>query len=137
MIRGIGTDLVRPDRIEQAIRRNPGFVDRVFTGAEQRQCEASASPWPRYAARFAAKEAFLKVCGAGLGACALTEIEIRTGPTGAPAYRLHGRARALMESRGICRVHLSMTHEDKMAAAFAVGEGQDAGNQGQGVPEDR
>ncbi len=122
MIRGIGTDLVQPKRIEQAIRRNPRFVERVFTRAEQSHCEASPSPWLRYAVRFAAKEAFLKVCGAGLGACALTEIEILTGSTGAPVYRLHGRARTLMEGRGIRRVHLSMTHEDNMAVAFAVGE---------------
>ena len=66
MIYGIGVDLIEIDRIKQAIERNgQRFVDRVYTKAEQEYC-AQRPSFACYAARFTAKEAFLKALGTGL-----------------------------------------------------------------------
>jgi hypothetical protein len=42
-------------------------------------------------------------------------------PTGQPAVRLHGRARARAEQLGMGRVAVSISHEDEYAVAIAFG----------------
>ncbi len=66
MIHSIGVDLIEIERIRQAIERNgQRFIDRVYTDAEQAYCSQRSS-YACYAARFTAKEAFLKAFGTGL-----------------------------------------------------------------------
>ena len=71
------------------------------------------------AANFAAKEAFLKACGKGLGGFALADIQVLRAESGAPYYALKGAAAAHMAENGL-HVSLSLSHEDGLAAAFAV-----------------
>ena len=73
------------------------------------------------AANFAAKEAFLKAAGKGLGGFALAEIQILRGEGGAPYYLLSGGAAAWAAERG-AEVRLSLAHEGGLALAFAVAE---------------
>ena len=65
---GVGTDLVHVPRLEQVLARHPGFVTRVYTPTEIAYGAQHREPGPRYAARFAAKEAVLlkKALGTGL-----------------------------------------------------------------------
>lgn len=56
-----GVDIVSIDRIEQAVDRHESFEERVFTAAERDYCSSQASPSQHYAARWAAKEAFIKL----------------------------------------------------------------------------
>jgi len=122
MIVAIGTDLVEVDRIRQAAEGHGGFLDRVFTEQEQKDCRAGGHLWQSLAGRFAAKEAFLKVCGQGIFALDLRDIEVVRLSSGAPGYRLHNRAEELARELGIGRVHLSISHEKNLAMAMAVGE---------------
>lgn len=122
MIVGIGVDLVNIGRIQRAIEKNKHFKDRVFTKEEQAYCQSGANPWEKYAARYAAKEAFLKVCGQGIFSCPLTDIEVVKDEAGQPSYRLIGKAYQLMEEKNLGRIHLSLSHEKDMAMAFALGE---------------
>ncbi|AFK21541.1 holo-ACP synthase (plasmid) [Haloferax mediterranei ATCC 33500] len=56
-----GVDVVAIDRIGDLLSEfGDSFRDRVFTPAEQAYCEAQGDPSQHYAARWAAKEAFLK-----------------------------------------------------------------------------
>ena len=60
---GIGCDLADVERIEKAIARK-GFKERVFTPEEIAFCTGShGDKVQSYAARFAAKEAFLRQTG--------------------------------------------------------------------------
>lgn len=61
MIRAIGVDLIEIGRIRSLITRQPRFLTRCFTAAEQAELAGRADSAPGFAARFAAKEAFQKV----------------------------------------------------------------------------
>ncbi len=120
-MRGLGIDLCDVRRIERALE-NPRFLERYYTQEEraylrQRGQAAACSA----AAMFAAKEAFLKALGLGIGSVALCEIGVSHEPGGAPAYRLTGEA---LQRLGGGRAYLSLTHEAGMAAAVCVIEGE-------------
>jgi holo-[acyl-carrier protein] synthase len=65
MIFGIGTDLIEIERVADRIEKKTGFRELVFTPNEINYCEAKTFKYEHYAARFAAKEAFLKAIGTG------------------------------------------------------------------------
>ena len=126
MIRGTGIDLMDPARIERAAERwGDPFLDRLFSSGERRLCEGRAEPWLSFAARFAAKEAFMKALGLGLRrGLTWRQMEVASGPEGRPELRLSGRAADLMKEAGARRVHLSRSHLKGMAAAMVVLEGE-------------
>jgi hydroxyethylthiazole kinase-like uncharacterized protein yjeF len=109
-VQRIGVDAVSVDRIALAVRRSgPGFLNKVYTGAEQTYCAGDAE---RLAGRWAAKEAVIK-CFDGTGICfPRRRIEVLPGPNGAP------RARLIGDSRG-AQVEVSITHHSQLAVATA------------------
>lgn len=120
MILGIGVDLCAVERMERAIARE-AFLRKVFAPEEQwlldqRTGKARAQT---AAANFAAKEAFLKACGTGLGGFALAEIAVLRQQSGAPCYALFGKAKAWAEEHRVT-AHVSLTHDGGMACAYAV-----------------
>lgn len=120
MIFGVGVDMVRTERMEKSLG-SEAFWRRVF-GEEERAFLEKLPPARRAAsaaANFAAKEAFLKACGKGLGGFALADIQALRAESGAPCYALRGAAAAHMAENGL-HVSLSLSHEDGLAAAFAV-----------------
>lgn len=117
-----GIDLVENARIALALERSgEAFLRRTFTEAEVVYCRAHRDPVPRFAARFAAKEAVAKAFGTGIGhSAAFREIEVIHEATGAPAVKLHGSAAATAAAQGITLLSLSLTHTDHYAAAMVV-----------------
>ena len=68
MIYGVGTDIVSIDRIQKIILKNrEGFIKRVLTEHEQALFANKADSAAFCAKRFAAKEAFSKALGTGIG----------------------------------------------------------------------
>jgi holo-[acyl-carrier protein] synthase len=121
---GIGTDLVEVDRFRLALdRRGERLVDRLFSEAERTYAFRHREPVPRLAARFGAKEAVMKAMGVGLWRFKLRDVEVVREPSGRPAVALHGAAAELAVERGVRAWHLSLTHTDTMALAFAVALG--------------
>ncbi len=123
-----GIDLVENARIAAAIERGgDSFLRRTFTEAETAYCQIHRNPAPRFAARFAAKEAVAKAFGTGLGeAAAFREIEVVHLPGGAPAIQLHGAAAATAAAQRITSIELSLTHTEHYAAAMVVVQRQPA-----------
>ena len=118
---GIGVDAVDIGRMRTILARTPSFADRVFTSDELAYARMAEDPAERLAARFAAKEAVLKVLGLGLGACAFTEIEVVRAESGAPSIRLLGVAADLASAAEVAHWQISLTHTDTLAMAFAIG----------------
>jgi len=89
-ILGIGVDLVDVRRIERAMIRHPiSFVRRIFTDQEQDYAQSKTRPYLSYAKRFAAKEAFAKATGLGMGsALGWRDVEVVTLSKGAPQLRM-------------------------------------------------
>ena len=129
MILGLGMDLCEVDRIQRLLERDRArFVRRVFLDAEIAYCDARRRPALHYAARFAAKEAFLKALGRGwrLG---WTQVEVLRSASGKPDLALKGKAAEVTAGRGVRRIHLTLTHTAHTAAAVVVLEGDPAGLQ--------
>ena len=127
MIVGIGIDLVEIVRMERAIERHPErLIQRVFTEAEQRECRGRYRPAMHYAARFAAKEAFLKAVGLGLrGGMRWRDVGVVHAPSGKPSLVVQGRAAERMRELGAVHALVSLTHTDSHASAVVILEGSD------------
>ena len=115
-IRGIGVDLCEIARM-QAWLDEGRSLRRLFTEEEQAYIASKgAAAAQTMAGLFAAKEAVLKALGTGM-TLPMTDICITHTDLGQPVVTLSGKA---ADMGG--RVHLSITHEGGMAAAFAVWE---------------
>jgi len=119
MIIGIGTDIVEVERVASKIQKKE-FTEKVFSQNEIAYCESMPDKAQHYAARFSAKEAFLKACGKGLQLTHdLHEIEITLTTEGAPKLKLTGRlASHYLQENWI--VHVSLSHVAKMACATVI-----------------
>jgi holo-[acyl-carrier protein] synthase len=113
-----GCDLQRVDDVDDAIRDfGARYLDRVYTPAEQASYATGGSA--SLAARFAAKEAVLKLIGTADGVD-LRSVEVTTR-AGRPEVRLTGRAHELAARAGIGDIDLSLSHTGDLAMAVAVG----------------
>lgn len=122
MIVSIGTDIIEVYRIRETLERTPRFTERVFTEKEREYCEAKgAASAQSYAARFAAKEAFLKALRTGWrGKISWQDVEIKNDEFGAPYFEIKGEAQNVLEKLGANKVHLSMSHTTQHAIANVV-----------------
>jgi holo-[acyl-carrier protein] synthase len=125
MIVGIGTDITDVSRIASKLAKGDGFRNLVFTPFEISYCEKQANPAQSYAARFAAKEAFLKALGTGWGNGGVNfdEIETRNNEAGQPSLFLIGNATDKYAALGIKKIWVSLSHEQHAAIAMVVLEG--------------
>ena len=120
MISGIGSDIVRTDRIKDAIRRwGPRFIERIYTEDEVAYCMHNINPYPHLAARFAAKESVIKAFGGAYG-LTLKGIEVVNDSAGRPSIRLNGDPARLLTGFGTAKIHLSLSHEREYALAFVI-----------------
>jgi holo-[acyl-carrier protein] synthase len=122
VIVSIGIDIVEVYRIAETIQRTPRFVERVFTKQERTYCEAKgAAATQSYAARFAAKEAFLKALRTGWrGRITWQDMEVINDAQGVPCLKLNGEARVLLQKLGANRIHLSISHTTEHAVAQVI-----------------
>jgi holo-[acyl-carrier protein] synthase len=117
-----GIDLVDFPRIEEMIQRHgERFINRVFTAAEQAYADKNRNRVEKYAGRFAAKEAVLKLLGTGWrGKIAWTDIEIINNKAGQPQVTLGGEVKTIADNIGISQISISITHTANFAIASAV-----------------
>jgi holo-[acyl-carrier protein] synthase len=122
VIVSIGIDIVEVYRIRETLARTPRFGERVFTEKERAYCEAKgAAAAQSYAARFAAKEAFLKALKTGWrGKITWHDMEILNDAQGVPTLEIRGEARSLLENLGADKIHLSMSHTTEHAVAQVI-----------------
>lgn len=122
MIVGIGTDSIEIARVARAVRDNPKLQGRLFTRKETLEFPAGNQS-ARMAALFAAKEAVFKAMGTGLAGHSWQQVEVLHRPGGAPYIVLHGQAKVTALARGICVLHISLSHDRERALAFCIAEG--------------
>jgi len=117
-----GIDLVDFPRIGEMVERHGDrFVNRVFTPAEQAYARSNRNTVEKYAGRFAAKEAILKLLGTGWrGRIAWTDIEVTNNSAGRPEVTLSGEVKAIADGMGIRHISISITHTANFAIASAV-----------------
>ena len=115
----IGTDIIEIERIRDAIdEHKEHFLNRIFTPREQEDCTKHKDPVPRYAGRFAAKEAVSKALGTGFGKnLSWLDIEITNDDLGRPLISLSEKARTHFKEPSL---HISISHCKLYATATAL-----------------
>ncbi len=126
MIYGIGTDIIEVSRIEKVMEREIGFREKIFTSGEIAYCETKKHKYENYAARFSAKEAFMKAIGTGWRfGIRFLDIEVYHDEFSKPLIRLYGKAEELGKIEGISKIHVSLSHVKGIATAIVVIETED------------
>jgi holo-[acyl-carrier protein] synthase len=127
MIYGIGTDIIEVARIEKVMQRDIGFRDKIFTPEEIGYCETKKHKFENYAARFSAKEAFLKAIGTGWRfGIRFADIGIYHDELGKPHILATGKAKELIDDLSITKIHVSLSHLKEMATAIVILERETA-----------
>ena len=126
MIVGLGSDLVRIDRLQRALDRfGDGFAKRVFTDGERQLCDGRGNRAACFAKRFAAKEALAKALGTGMREGVwFRDVEVLNDDLGRPIMTVSGAARERMQTLGTVTIHVSLSDEGGFALAFVVLERQ-------------
>jgi holo-[acyl-carrier protein] synthase len=119
----LGIDLLAVDELDQLVRR-PWFTRYMFAEAEL--AAAAVLDGSRrsefLAGRFAAKEALLKVLGAGLFEDVVPrDIAVTSMASGAPLVSLHDSAARAAARAQISSVTVSITHKRGLVAVVAMG----------------
>lgn len=113
-----GIDIIEIARIKKATTRwGERFLRRVFT--EPELSLYSQSP-PSLAARFACKEAVMKLLGTEKKGISWLEIETLSHPSGQPIVKLYGRAQSQANKLGMKTISVSLTHSREYAIASVV-----------------
>lgn len=122
MIVSIGIDIVEVYRIRETLERTPRFSERVYTEKEREYClSKGAAAAQSFAARFAAKEAFLKALKTGWrGKITWQDMEILNDELGVPTLKVKGEARKLLENLGANKIHISISHTTEHAVAQII-----------------
>ena len=121
MIVGIGIDLIEVDRVIDKINKDHGFKEKIFSSNEISFCESKVNRGENYAARFAAKEAFLKATGQGLGlGYNLSDIEVATDEHGKPLLVLRGTFGEIASEHKWNKIHVSLSHLKSVACAVVI-----------------
>jgi holo-[acyl-carrier protein] synthase len=120
-ILGIGTDLARIERFRKFLTPDNRVLERIYTADERHYALEKKDPAPHLAARFAAKEAFVKALGTGLrDGLSWQQVEVIRDSLGCPSLKLCGRAAEMLTERGARFVHLSYSHDGDYAVATVV-----------------
>ncbi len=120
MILGVGIDIVDIERWARSLER---VQHEIFTSQELADCADRVDRVDALAARFAAKEAYLKALNTGIAGGALRQIEIVSDPGSAPRIRLAGALATRARKSVVRRAHVSLTHQQGFAAAVVILEG--------------
>lgn len=128
MIYGIGTDIIRIDRVAAALgRHGDRFAERIL-GAEElqkyhaRKAKVEARGLRFLATRFAAKEAFSKAIGLGIHMpMTWRAAQILNAPSGKPIVATSGKLAEFMQLNGLS-AQVSITDEIDYAVAFVIVE---------------
>ena len=112
----IGVDIIEIGRIKEAVERwGERFLRRVYTESELAAYRSKPSS---LAARFACKEAVMKLLGTGRSGIHWREVETLSHASGQPRVNLYGRAQGKADEMGIKEIAVSLSHSKEYAIAY-------------------
>lgn len=123
----VGTDIARVDDIGESVARfGDRYLRRVFTPHERASCTGTpAVVAASLAARFAAKEATIKVLRPATTTPPWRSIEVRRDQSGFCELRLSGEAARLAAEAEITDLAVSLSHDGGLAAAVVLAQCRD------------
>jgi len=120
MIYGIGIDIVKIDRMQEADQKwGRKFIEKFLTTDEIKYCFEKKVPYLSVAVRFAAKEALIKAIGSEI-AVNMKDIEVILNEKGRPSIKVKGTLERFFPENTITKCHLSLSHEREFGVACVV-----------------
>jgi holo-[acyl-carrier protein] synthase len=118
----IGADITAVDDVSASLEHfGDRYLRRVFTEHEVASCTGGPAAFAAsLAARFAAKEATIKVLRPTGTTPPWRSIEVHRHPSGWCDLRLHGEAARQAAEQGITELAVSLSHESGIAAAVVL-----------------
>lgn len=114
----VGTDLTSVPEVREAIAAyGDRYLSRIYTPEERADTRDDPAG---LAARFAAKEAVVKVLRPGDDAVPWNDIRVRRHPAGWTDLVLRGRAAERAREAGLDDWAVSLTHEGDLASAVVI-----------------
>jgi holo-[acyl-carrier protein] synthase len=123
----VGIDLIAVESVDEAVREHDRrYLERIYTPQELSDCRTDDGvDTERLAARFAAKEATMKVLRQGDEAIPWSSIGVHRHPAGSVQIELSGRAAALAADTGVGDLAVSLTHDGGFAAAVVIADSKE------------
>ena len=120
---GVGTDIVKTNRIKKLLRRK-NILEKLFNKEEITKCKRIKKTTNCFAKRFAAKEAFSKALGTGISkGINFNQIVVLNEKNGKPFIKLIENTKKNVEKKlkkKNYKISLSLTDEDEYAVAFVT-----------------
>jgi holo-[acyl-carrier protein] synthase len=119
----IGLDVQSIDEVAQSLEEfGPRYTGKLFTEYEVASCGGTPTSAASLAARFAAKEAVLKVLDTRSIVPSWRSIEVRREENGPPYIALSGEAAEIARRQGVRHLSLSLSHDAGVASAAVVAQ---------------
>ncbi len=120
MIIGCGVDIIQVERFSKW-QKNDMMLKRFFHPNEvEYVLNSTVSSLESIAVRFAAKEAFGKALGTGIGCLTLKNICVVKDTLGRPCLEVYDDVAERLKQCGANRIHLSLSHEKDYAVAQVI-----------------
>jgi len=120
---GVGTDIVKTNRIQKLLRRK-NILEKLFNKEEITKCKRIKKMANCFAKRFAAKEAFSKALGTGFSSnLNFKDIEIINDKKGMPKYVDNKKIIKIVQKKYKIKKFnsfLSISDEKDYSTAFAI-----------------
>lgn len=122
MIYGIGTDILRAERVTAAYRRyGDRFAERILMPEELEHFGTHKRPERFLAMRFAAKEAIVKAMGTGFAnGMWIRDAGVVHNRFGRPEIIFSSRGRQKCDELGIAGGHVTLSDEAGLVVAVAI-----------------
>ena len=117
----VGIDVLDVVRMEKFVQ-NEHFLEKYFTPYEIEYVQKTNRQTLSLAGLFAAKEAFLKALGIGIGGgIDLNDIEINHDANGKPYLNvLSKKSKIMLTAMSVEEIAISISHADEIATAICI-----------------
>ena len=122
MIYGIGTDIIDVSRIKLLYDKSDGrLAKKILTEHELLLFYNRNNNLNYLAKRYAAKEAFSKALGTGIGKIvSFCDLTVLKKESGYPFFMVSENLRVFLKYKGIKKSHLSLSDEKKYVVATVI-----------------
>ncbi len=122
MIKAIGIDIIKIERLKKAIQRWGARLEhKIFTSREI-DAGQGKTRFTYLAGRFAAKEAVFKSLGTG---GYWQDIQILSEKNNKPYIVLQRRMKRIAECKGVKKILISLSHDSDYAIAHVIAIGEE------------
>jgi holo-[acyl-carrier protein] synthase len=124
-----GIDIVQVSRIKKSVDElGERFLSRIFTPLEREYSEGKKRKFEHLAARFAAKEAFIKACGGRYNVLNFNDIEVYNEVSGRPRLRINPKVAEQLCLTENTQMDVTLAHDETFAVAQVSIEGWEPPN---------